>query len=226
MLLADSYGARLLVAVGTHYSLVEFLDKGRAGMASTFLTRLRVGSKLVDAKGVSRIYRSQVKGWHLALLVLSGVRRAGHRAGHDRRRRGGGQRARWPACATSRTGSRNSSRDQLPLPHRVADGGVPRARRRHRGRRLAQPVGRRGDPRPGRSRTGTRSPSCGPSSTRRNNLDTYRSTYDQRTGPARAGRRADRRPGSPWSSCRTPRAPSSRRRRRGRRRPAGGWSAR
>jgi uncharacterized membrane-anchored protein len=73
MLLADSYGARLLVAVGTHYSLVEFLDKGREGMASTFLTRLRVGSKLVDAKGVSRIYRSQVKGWHLALLVLSGI---------------------------------------------------------------------------------------------------------------------------------------------------------
>ena len=73
MLLADSYGARLLVAMGTHYSLVEFLDKGREGMASTFLTRLRVGSKLVDAKGVSRIYRSQVKGWHLALLVLSGV---------------------------------------------------------------------------------------------------------------------------------------------------------
>ena len=73
MLLADSYGARLLVAVGTHASLVEFLDKGRSGMASTFLTRLRVGPKLVDAKGVSRIYRSQVKGWHLALLVLSGM---------------------------------------------------------------------------------------------------------------------------------------------------------
>jgi len=73
MLLADSKGAQLLVAVGTHASLVEFLDKGRAGMASTFLTRLRVGPKLVDAKGVSRIYRSQVKGWHLALLVLSGL---------------------------------------------------------------------------------------------------------------------------------------------------------
>jgi len=73
MLLADSKGAQLLVAVGTHASLVEFLDKGRAGMASTFLTRLRVGPKLVDAKGVSRIYRSQVKGWHLALLVLAGL---------------------------------------------------------------------------------------------------------------------------------------------------------
>ena len=73
MLLADSKGARLIVAVGTHASLVEFLDKGRAGMASTFLTRLRVGPKLVDAKGVSRIYRSQVKGWHLVLLVLSAL---------------------------------------------------------------------------------------------------------------------------------------------------------
>lgn len=73
MLLADSKGARLLVAVGTHASLVEFLDKGRAGMASTFLTRLRVGPKLVDAKGVSRIYRSQITGWHLVLLVVSGM---------------------------------------------------------------------------------------------------------------------------------------------------------
>lgn len=73
MLLADSKGARLLVAVGTHASLVEFLDKGREGMASTFLTRLRVGPKLVDAKGVSRIYRSQIKSWHLVMLVLSGI---------------------------------------------------------------------------------------------------------------------------------------------------------
>ncbi|MBA8795273.1 putative membrane-anchored protein [Friedmanniella endophytica] len=73
MLLADSKGAQLLVAVGTHASLVEFLDKGRAGMASTFLTRLRVGPKLVDAKGVSRIYRSEIRGWHLVLLVLSGL---------------------------------------------------------------------------------------------------------------------------------------------------------
>jgi uncharacterized membrane-anchored protein len=73
MLLADSKGAELLVAVGTHASLVEFLDKGRAGMASTFLTRLRVGPKLVDAKGVSRIYRSQVKSWHFVLLVLSAL---------------------------------------------------------------------------------------------------------------------------------------------------------
>ena len=73
MMLADSKGAELLVAVGRHFSLVEFLDKGRAGMASTFLTQLRVGPKLVDAKGVSRIYRSQIKTWQLVLLVLSGL---------------------------------------------------------------------------------------------------------------------------------------------------------
>jgi uncharacterized membrane-anchored protein len=57
MLLADAGGAELIVAVGTHSSMVEFLDKGRAGMASTFLVRMKVGPILVDAKGVSRLYR-------------------------------------------------------------------------------------------------------------------------------------------------------------------------
>jgi uncharacterized membrane-anchored protein len=69
MLLADEKGATLLVAVGTHATLVEFLDKGRAGMASTFLTRLRVGGKLVDAKGVSRLYRQQVSSLSLIFLI-------------------------------------------------------------------------------------------------------------------------------------------------------------
>ncbi len=73
MLLADDKGAEIIVAVGTHNTLVEFLDKGRAGMASTFLTRLRVGGKLVDAKGVSRLYRSRISTWQLALLVLAGL---------------------------------------------------------------------------------------------------------------------------------------------------------
>jgi uncharacterized membrane-anchored protein len=72
MLLADDKGANLIVAVGTHATLVEFLDKGRAGMASTFLTRLRVGGKLVDAKGVSRLYRSRVSNLQVALLMLIG----------------------------------------------------------------------------------------------------------------------------------------------------------
>jgi uncharacterized membrane-anchored protein len=71
LLLADDGGASLIVAVGTHATLVEFLDKGRAGMASTFLTRLRVGGKLVDAKGVSRLYRSRIPVYTLVLLVLA-----------------------------------------------------------------------------------------------------------------------------------------------------------
>jgi uncharacterized membrane-anchored protein len=73
MLLADEKGATLIVAVGTHATLVEFLDKGRAGMASTFLTRLRVGSKLVDAKGVSRLYRQRISSVSLVLLVMSAL---------------------------------------------------------------------------------------------------------------------------------------------------------
>ncbi|MFD2795947.1 putative cytokinetic ring protein SteA [Promicromonospora vindobonensis] len=73
MLLADDKGAELIVAVGTHATLVEFLDKGRAGMASTFLTRLRVGGKLVDAKGVSRLYRTRISNTQLTLLSGAGV---------------------------------------------------------------------------------------------------------------------------------------------------------
>ncbi len=73
LLLADEKGASLIVAVGTHATLVEFLDKGRSGMASTFLTRLRVGGKLVDAKGVSRLYRSRISALSLVLLVLAAV---------------------------------------------------------------------------------------------------------------------------------------------------------
>ncbi len=57
MLLAAEKGAELIVTVGSHFNLVEFLDKNRRGMSSTFLTRLRVGEILVDAKGVSRLYR-------------------------------------------------------------------------------------------------------------------------------------------------------------------------
>jgi uncharacterized membrane-anchored protein len=73
MLLADSKGASLIVAVGTHNSLVEFLDKGRSGMASTFITRLRVGAKLVDAKGVGRLYRSRVSTFQVVALAVAGL---------------------------------------------------------------------------------------------------------------------------------------------------------
>ncbi|MFP5257337.1 MAG: putative cytokinetic ring protein SteA [Acidimicrobiia bacterium] len=73
MLLAYERGAELIVAVGTHSSMVEFFDKGRAGMASTFLVRMKVGPVLVDAKGVSRLYQHRIRKGDLALLVLSAV---------------------------------------------------------------------------------------------------------------------------------------------------------
>ncbi len=73
LLLAYEAGAELIVAVGTHATMTEFLDKGRRGMASTFLTRLRLGPVLVDAKGVSRLYRGKVRRRDLLLLVASAV---------------------------------------------------------------------------------------------------------------------------------------------------------
>ncbi len=73
MLLAYERGAELIVAVGTHVNLIEFLDKGRKGMASTFLVRLRVGSILVDAKGLSRLYRSRIRRRDLLMLVAAAV---------------------------------------------------------------------------------------------------------------------------------------------------------
>jgi uncharacterized membrane-anchored protein len=68
MLLAYEHGAALIVSVGAHFNLVEFLDKNRAGMSSTFLTRLRIGETLVDAKGVSKLYNPGVSGRMLALF--------------------------------------------------------------------------------------------------------------------------------------------------------------
>ena len=73
LLLAWESGADLIVAVGTHANLIEYLDKGRKGMASTFLVRLKVGPKLVDAKGVNKLYRASVGPSHLMLIALSAV---------------------------------------------------------------------------------------------------------------------------------------------------------
>ncbi|HVM01742.1 MAG TPA: putative cytokinetic ring protein SteA [Acidimicrobiales bacterium] len=73
MLLAYEKGAELIVAVGTHVSMVEFLDKGRSGMASTFLTRLKVGQLLVDAKGVSKLYQSRIRKADLVFFLLAAM---------------------------------------------------------------------------------------------------------------------------------------------------------
>jgi uncharacterized membrane-anchored protein len=69
LLLAYERGADLIVAVGTHANLIEYLDKGRKGMASSFLVRLKVGPRLVDAKGVSKLYRAAPGLVDLSLLV-------------------------------------------------------------------------------------------------------------------------------------------------------------
>ncbi len=71
MLLASEKGASLIVSVGAHFNLVEFLDKQRSGMSSTFLTRLRIGEILVDAKGVSRLYNPGLSLSHIALFFAA-----------------------------------------------------------------------------------------------------------------------------------------------------------
>ena len=73
LLLAYEKGAELIVAVGTHFNLVEFLERDRAGMSSTFVTRLKVGEVLVDAKGVSRLVSRRVGVWPLVVFALAGV---------------------------------------------------------------------------------------------------------------------------------------------------------
>jgi uncharacterized membrane-anchored protein len=73
LLLAFEQGAEVIVAVGTHVSMVDFLDKGRAGMASTFLTRLKVGPILVDAKGVSRLYQGRIRKRDMTFFLVAAV---------------------------------------------------------------------------------------------------------------------------------------------------------
>ena len=73
LLLAFEKGAELIVAVGTHFNLTEFLERNRSGMSSTFLTRLRVGEILIDAKGVSRLVSRQVGLWPLVAFALAGL---------------------------------------------------------------------------------------------------------------------------------------------------------
>lgn len=73
LLIAYQLGAQLIVAVGTHSSVVDFLEKGRPGMASTFLVRLKIGSVLVDAKGVSQLYTGQPGARHLLQIAVAAL---------------------------------------------------------------------------------------------------------------------------------------------------------
>jgi uncharacterized membrane-anchored protein len=71
--MADASGASLLVTVGTQASLAQLLDRQREGLSSTFLTRLRIGPKLVDAKSVPQLYSGRVRLWQLLLVLLAGL---------------------------------------------------------------------------------------------------------------------------------------------------------
>ncbi|AEF94929.1 Thiamin pyrophosphokinase catalytic domain-containing protein [Desulfotomaculum nigrificans CO-1-SRB] len=73
MMLAYEKGTELIVAVGTHSNMLDFLEKGRKGMASTFLVRLKVGDILVDAKGVSQLYRNRLKMKYVGQILLAGL---------------------------------------------------------------------------------------------------------------------------------------------------------
>lgn len=73
MLMAYELGAALIVAIGAHSSVIEFLEKGRKGMSSTFLVRLKVGDRLVDAKGVSRLYSSPLPAYLYPVIIASGL---------------------------------------------------------------------------------------------------------------------------------------------------------
>jgi uncharacterized membrane-anchored protein len=73
MLIAAEKGASLIVSVGSQFNLVEFLDRNRKGMSSTFLTRLRIGEILVDAKGVSRLYHPRPGLTPLLVVVAAGL---------------------------------------------------------------------------------------------------------------------------------------------------------
>ncbi len=97
MLIAAEKGAELIVSVGSQFNLVEFLDKNRRGMSSTFLTRLRIGEILVDAKGVSRLYRPRPGIAPVLLVLAAGVRRSSSRSSPH------------PACARSPTCCGSSS---------------------------------------------------------------------------------------------------------------------
>jgi uncharacterized membrane-anchored protein len=73
LLIPAEKGARLIVSVGSQFNLVEFLDRNRKGMSSTFLTRLRIGEILVDAKGVSRLYHPRPGLAPLLAVIVAGL---------------------------------------------------------------------------------------------------------------------------------------------------------
>ena len=73
LLLADRYDASLVVGVGLHTRLEDFLDRQRVGQASSFATRLKVGSRLVDASAVRALYTARASSMHVTLVPVAGL---------------------------------------------------------------------------------------------------------------------------------------------------------
>jgi uncharacterized membrane-anchored protein len=73
LIYAYENNADLIVAVGSHTNMIDFLEKGRQGMASTFLVRMKVGYKVIDAKGVSKLYKSQTTSLHILMMFAAAL---------------------------------------------------------------------------------------------------------------------------------------------------------
>jgi uncharacterized membrane-anchored protein len=73
LLLADACGAGPIIAVGVRGTLEEFLDGSREGLGSGYMTRLKVGSRLVDARAVPMLYSGQLRARHAYLVLLIGL---------------------------------------------------------------------------------------------------------------------------------------------------------
>jgi uncharacterized membrane-anchored protein len=71
LLLAHHHRASMIITVGLSASMTEFLDRGRSGSnASTFLTRLQTGGRVVDGRVVAALHRNRMSGW-IAVLLLA-----------------------------------------------------------------------------------------------------------------------------------------------------------
>ena len=203
LLLADVHGASLIIAVGTHATLDEFLDRQRAGLASTFLTRLRVGPKIVDAKSVPPLYAGRVRLWQLLLVLLAGVLALVVAIAVD----AGGRRVvvvgeRRPSPTYS-TRSKDCSRDLFPLPHRLDRVGLPGARDRRRARwGPPQGRGRQHPGRPGEGRPRRQDPAPGADRRPARRQHLHRPVRRDR-GPGPARRHPARAAPSPWCALPT-----------------------
>jgi uncharacterized membrane-anchored protein len=113
LLLADAHDAALIVTVGMHTTLTELLDRSHGSAASTFLIRMRVANKIVEAPAVSKLYKARISWWSVAFLVVAAISSDS-----------GG--------TTRSPGSGGCSRDLHAVSHRLVGGDLPRAGTWHR----------------------------------------------------------------------------------------------